>query len=128
MDAAKETELLSTVNDIGGDTDCILQMLRSVKEHHKEENTMDSNLAAALLANQNNRYNNGFDSPWMYLIWLAMFANRAAAGFSEAETAGRVPRLLFPRNSVTSRAYFEEIHDAPAPCLGYGVARTQPEF
>ena len=80
MDAAKETELLSAVTDIGGDTDCILQMLRSVKEHHKEENTMDSNLAAALLANQNNRYNNGFDSPWMYLIWLAMFANRGCGG------------------------------------------------
>ena len=109
MDATKETELLSAVTDIGGDTDCILQMLRSVKEHHKEENTMDSNLAAALLANQNNRYNNDFDSPWMYLIWLAMFANRGCGGFSEAETAGRVPLQSFPRNSVTSRAYSRAI-------------------
>lgn len=80
MDATKETELLSTVNDIGGDTDCILQMLKSVKEHHKEENTMDSNLAAALLS-QNNRNNNGlWDNPWIYFVWMAMFANRGCGG------------------------------------------------
>lgn len=63
MDATKETELLSAVTDIGGDTDCILQMLRSVKEHHKEGNTMDSNLAAALLANNNRNCNNLWDNP-----------------------------------------------------------------
>lgn len=64
MDATKETELLNTVNDIGGDTDCILQMLKSVKEHHKEENTMDSNLAAALLSQNNRNCNNNlWDNP-----------------------------------------------------------------
>lgn len=81
MDAAKETELLSAVNDIGGDTDCILQMLRSVKEHHKEENTMDSNLAAALLSQNNRNCNNNlWDNPWIYFVWMAMFANRGCGG------------------------------------------------
>ena len=81
MDAAKETELLSAVTDIGGDTDCILQMLRSVKEHHKEENTMDSNLAAALLSQNNRNCNNNlWDNPWIYFVWMAMFANRGCGG------------------------------------------------
>lgn len=81
MDATKETELLSAVTDIGGDTDCILQMLRSVKEHHKEENTMDSNLAAALLSQNNRNCNNNLlDNPWIYFVWMAMFANRGCGG------------------------------------------------
>ena len=78
MDATKEAEMLNTVTDIGEDTDSILQMLRSVKEHHnKEDMNMDSNLAAALLAN-NNRCNNNnlWDNPWIYFVWMAMFANR----------------------------------------------------
>lgn len=64
MDATKETELFSAVTDIGGDTDCILQMLRSIKEHHKEENTMDSNLAAALGVEQGDAIRNITGQLW----------------------------------------------------------------
>lgn len=66
MDATKEAELMNTVNDIGDDTDSILQMLRSVKEHHchKEDTNMDSNLAAALLSQNNRNCNNNlWDNP-----------------------------------------------------------------
>ena len=65
------------LHDIGKDTDSIIEMLRGIK---KEDKSMNDAFGLAALMNNRNNTNGVWDNPLIYLIWLAMFANRGCGG------------------------------------------------